>query len=64
MQGGGGETGDGVSARLAEETHGAERVSAEERGGGAKGELALGHINREGLSCIYKKKRMQSLQII
>ena len=37
MQGGGGETGDGVSLGFTEETHGAERVTAEERGRGAQG---------------------------
>lgn len=37
MQGGGGETGDGVSLGFTEETHGAERVTAEERGWGAQG---------------------------
>lgn len=38
MQGGGGEARDGVSVGLAEETHGAERVAAEERRGGAQGD--------------------------
>lgn len=38
MQVGGGEARDGVSVGLAEETHGAERVAAEERGGGAQGD--------------------------
>lgn len=41
VQGGGGETRDGVSAGLAEEAHGAERVAAEERGGGAQGDLSI-----------------------
>lgn len=41
MQGGGGETRDGVSVGLAEETHGAERVAAEERCGGAQGDLSI-----------------------
>lgn len=45
MQGGRGETRDGVSAGLAEETHGAERVSAEERGGGAQGKMSCYHIS-------------------
>lgn len=41
MQGGGGETRDGVKAGLTEETHGAERVAAEERGGGAQGDISI-----------------------
>lgn len=45
MQGGRGETRDGVSAGLAEEAHGAERVPAEERGGGAQGKMSGYHIN-------------------
>ncbi len=45
MQGGGGETGDGVSLGLTEETHGAERVTAEERGGGAQGDLSILILN-------------------
>lgn len=40
MQGGGAETRDGVTIGLSEETHGAERVAAEERGGGAQGDLS------------------------
>lgn len=39
VQGGGGETRDGVSAGLPEETHGAERVADEEWSGGAQGEI-------------------------
>lgn len=38
MQGGGSEKGDGVSFGLTEETYGAERVTAEERGGGTQGD--------------------------
>lgn len=45
MQGGRGETRDGVSAGFAEEAHGAERVSAEERGGGAQGKMSCYRIN-------------------
>lgn len=41
MQGGGGEARDGVSAGLTEETHGAEGVAAEERRGGAQGDLSI-----------------------
>lgn len=41
MQDGGGETRDGVKAGLTEETHGAERVTAEERGGRAQGDLSM-----------------------
>lgn len=41
MQAGGGETRDGVKVGLTEETHGAERVAAEERGGGAQGDLSM-----------------------
>ena len=41
MQGGGGKTRDGVEAGLTEETHGAERVAAEERGGGAQGDISI-----------------------
>ncbi|XP_051262297.1 RING finger protein 151 isoform X3 [Dicentrarchus labrax] len=39
VQGGGSETRDGVSVGLTEETYGAERVAAEERGGGAQGSV-------------------------
>ncbi|XP_051262293.1 E3 ubiquitin-protein ligase NRDP1 isoform X1 [Dicentrarchus labrax] len=41
VQGGGSETRDGVSVGLTEETYGAERVAAEERGGGAQGHLSI-----------------------
>lgn len=41
MQGGGSKKGDGVSLGLTEETHGAERVAAEERSGGAQGDLSV-----------------------
>lgn len=47
MQGGRDQTRDGVSAGLTEETHGAERVPAEERGGGAQGDLTC-----QSFSCI------------